>query len=78
MNEIERKQKIFQEILEEAKSKNPDKLPGEFTRADFIQELKNADIECGKDRAIRILETKVERGILSKRVTERSIYYSVV
>ncbi len=78
MNEIERKQKIFQEILEEARLKTNEKLPGEFTINDFVKELKDNNITCGKDRAKRLLEQKIDEKILQKRITKHAVFYSVV
>lgn len=78
MNEIERRQKILQEIMEEAKLKDPNKRPDEFSCRDFAKELQEQGVLCGKDRARRMLDEKVKLGILFKRVTKHGIYYSVV
>jgi len=78
MNEIERKQKIYQEIMEEAKLKDPNKRPNEFSCRDFSRELLQQGIICGRDRAKRLLDEKVEQGLLTRRVIKHGIYYSVV
>ena len=78
MNEIERKQKILQEIMEGAKQKDPNKRPNEFSCRDFAKEISKQGVLCGRDRARRLLDKKVEEGLLNKRVTKHGIYYSVV
>ena len=73
MNETDRKQKIYQELVEEIKLNDPKKKPNEFSAGDFAEEVK-----CDRKRAKNILEKKVEEGILTKRVTSHGTYYCVV
>ena len=73
MNEIERKQKIYQELLEEAKKSYPKKLPGEFTIIEFAN-----DGDVTIDKARRFLRQMVQEGRLSCRKTNRGMFYSVV
>jgi hypothetical protein len=71
--EIERKQKIYEEIIQEAKESDSTKQPNEFSANDFAK-----DANIGRDYAVKILEEKVAAGILRARKTKRGIYYSVI
>ena len=73
MNEIERKQKIYQELVEEARRTNPIKLPNEFSIKDFA-----IDGKFTYDKARDFLYKQVELGKLTARRTNRGIYFSVV
>lgn len=73
MNEIERKQKIYQELLEEARKSQPEKLPNEFTIVDFAK-----DGGFSRDKARKFLFKMVSDGKITMRRTNRCIYFSVV
>ena len=73
MEEIERRQKIYQELLEEAKRLNPKRLPNEFTVLEFSK-----DAGFSVDKAREFLYEQVEIGKLSMRKTKRFTYFSVV
>ena len=73
ITEIERKQKIYEEIMREAKENDVTKQSGEFSVNDFA---KKANV--GRDLAIKLLEDKVKQGVLKSRKTKRGTYYSVI
>jgi len=73
MDEIERKHKIYLELVEEARSREPKKQDGEFSINDFA-----SSSDLGKDYARKLLEEKVAAGILSKRKTSRGAFYSPI
>lgn len=73
MIEIERKQKIWEEIIEEAKRNHPQKLEGEMTVTDFAVQA-----QLHRDYARTILDKEVENGKLKVRVTAKARYYSPV
>lgn len=69
----ETRQKIYLEWVEEAKRNDPRKHDDEFTLKDFAK-----DAHVGRDTALKILEQKIAIGELSKRITSRGEYYSLV
>jgi len=71
--EIERKQKILNEIMEEAKRINPKKQVDEFSVKDFC-----IDTGLGKESATEFLNLQVEHGILSARLTTKGKYYRII
>ncbi len=73
MSEIERKQKIYQELIEEARRTSPGKLPNEFTVKEFAK-----DGGFSIDKARKFLRKMVAEGKLKERRTNRGLYYSVV
>jgi hypothetical protein len=73
MSEIERKQKILNEIMAEAKIIDPKKRNDEFTVNDFCRMT-----GTGKDMARKLLQQKVNDGLLVTRETSKGVYYSVV
>ena len=73
MIEIERKQRIWQELIEEAKNQSETRLEGEFTVMEFA-EVSN----MGIDGARTFLNKKVKSGLLKIRKTKRPHYYSFV
>jgi hypothetical protein len=73
MLEIERKQKILDEIMEEARMLNPKKQVDEFSVKDFC-----VDTGLGKESATEFLNEQVTQGILSVRATSKGKYYRVI
>lgn len=73
MDEIERKRKIYEEIMEEAIKNDPHKRTGEFSVNDFAKEA-----GIGRDLAFTVLQNKVKAGILRARKTPKGTYYSVI
>ena len=73
MTEIERKQKIYQEWIEEAQRRDPRKRQNEISSRDFA---KSAGI--GRDLATMILEEKAKNGEATKRETTRGAFYTLV
>ena len=72
-NDIDKKQKIYQELIEEAKRINPKKQPNEFSLNEFA---KDADI--GRDIALVIMKKHIEDGTVTERETASGTYYSFV
>lgn len=73
MSEIERKQKIWEEIITEARRNQPQKLEGEMTITDFALQS-----HLHRDYARTILDEGVKNGKLKVRVTAKARYYSPV
>ena len=73
MLEIERKQKILDEIMEEARMLNPKKQVDEFSVKDFC-----VDTGLGKESATEFLNEQVTQGILAVRATSKGKYYRVI
>lgn len=73
MNDIEKKQKIYQELLEEARRINPKKRPGEFSLTEFAK-----DADVGRDVALAILTKHMEARELTARETSSGTYYSFI
>ncbi len=73
MNDEERKQKIFAEVLEEARKNSPIKQENEFSVLDFAR---NAGI--GETQARNIIREKVSLKIFKERKTTKGTFYSVV
>ena len=73
-DEISRKQKILEEIIQEAQERHPQKRMNEFSSREF------ADwVHSGKEYAERILKEEVEAGRIKARVTTAGrTYYSIV
>ena len=73
MNDMERKEKIYAELIEEAKRLDVSKHDGEFTVSEFAE-------DCGitRDAAHNLLQDKVKRGVVSIRKTAKSYYYRVI
>ena len=73
-DEISRKQKILEEIIQEAQERHPGKKPGEFSRYEFAKM-----IGSGRNYAERVLEEKIKAGEIKARVTRvGTTYYSIV
>jgi len=73
MDDVDRKRRIYQELLAEVRESEPKKREGEFSINDFAR-----DLNIGKDYAKKILEHNVEEGKISKRKTSRGTFYSPV
>ena len=73
MTEIERKQKIYQEWLEEAQRTIPTKRADEFSTTDFAKEA-----NIGKDYARKLIAQKLKDGLIVERKTTRGTFYSLV
>ena len=72
-NDIERKQKIYHEWLEEIKETDPRKRPDELSISDFSEQT-----GIGKDFAKKFLERKVKEGKATKRRTVQGTYYTIL
>lgn len=73
MTEIQRKQKIWEELIAEAKSKSEARLDNEFTLREFCE-----DSGMRRDKARNFLEEKIREGTIKLRKTKRIHYYSLV
>jgi len=71
MDDIERKRRIYEELVADAKAQEPIKQDGEFSVNDFANAA-----GLGKDYAKKVLEEKFAVGILTKRKTTRGVFYS--
>ena len=73
-NDIDKKQKIYQEWIDEARRIDTKKRPDEISSRDFAR-----DAKIGRDLAITILEEKVKMGLASKRVTAKgTTFYTLI
>lgn len=73
-NDIDKKQKIYQEWIDEARRIDPKKRPDEISSRDFAR-----DAKIGRDLAITILEEKVKLGLASKRKTAKgTTFYTLI
>jgi hypothetical protein len=73
MTDTDRKQKMLQEIIEEAQARNPRKREDEFTVNDFA---KRAGLSA--EYAQAFLDEKVAMGVMRIRQTTRAKFYSLV
>jgi len=73
MDDVDRKRRIYQELLAEVRESEPKKREYEISINDLA-----TDLNIGKDYAKKILEGKVTEGIFTKRKTSRGTFYSPV
>ena len=73
MNDTDKMQRIYDELVEEAKRIDSRKRDGEFSIGDFI-----SSTGMGKDNVKKFLERQVSDGVLKKRSTNRGNFYSAM
>ena len=69
--EIERKQKIWEEIVQEAIASDPRKREDEMSVNDFAKQC-----GIGRETSLNLLEEKVKLGVMKRRITKSGTYYS--